>query len=223
MYEVRDRIIQRMKELNLRQVDLINLTGLSKGTISKWISGTNIPSNTALPLLATALETTSDWIMKGKSIDSERNNKKDEKSNVIFSHKKLKRIPIIDFVQAGAWREVVYDGINPIDYTYTDYEGMNPADIFSVLVDGLSMTPRFMPNDELIIDPNLAPQPGNFVIAQNGEYEVTFKKYRVTGYDEEGRELFELVPLNTDFAPLDSKKHHIRIIGVVVKHIQNLH
>lgn len=83
MYEVRDRIIQRMKELNLRQVDLINLTGLSKGTISKWISGTNTPSSTALPLLATALQTTPDWIIKGKDIDFEPNNKNDIEYNHI--------------------------------------------------------------------------------------------------------------------------------------------
>lgn len=145
-----------------------------------------------------------------------------EESNVSFTGKPLRKIPVLDFVQAGLWRGVVYDGIHPIGHTYTDYEGIVPKDVFGVTVDGLSMSPRFMPNDELVIDPNLAPQPGNFVIAQNGDYEVTFKKYRVTGYDEEGREQFQLVPLNPDFGTLDSIQHKISIIGVVVKHIQNL-
>lgn len=70
MDEVRDRIVKRMGELKLRQVDLINLTGLSKGTISKWISGVNVPSSTALQLLANALQTTSDWIMSGDAAKS---------------------------------------------------------------------------------------------------------------------------------------------------------
>lgn len=144
-----------------------------------------------------------------------------EKSNISPSVKKLRRIPVLDFVQAGLWRDVIYDGINPMGYTYSDYEGLKPDEIFSVTVDGLSMSPRFMPKDQLLIDPNLAPQPGDFVIAQNGNYEVTFKKYRVTGYDESSREQFELVPLNPDFAAMDSRIHNISIIGVVVSHIQN--
>lgn len=66
MNDVRDRIAQRMKALNLKQVDLVEATGSSKGTVSKWISGTNIPSNTVLPALAKALQTTSEWLINGK-------------------------------------------------------------------------------------------------------------------------------------------------------------
>ncbi len=135
--------------------------------------------------------------------------------------KELRKIPVLDFVQAGSWREVVYDGLNPMGWTYSDYEGINPEEIFGVAVSGLSMSPRFMPGDQLVVDPNLGAQPGDFVIACNNDYEVTFKKYRVTGYDEEGREQFQLVPLNPDFASLDSQINNIRIIGVVVSHIQN--
>jgi len=56
------------------------------------------------------------------------------------------------------------------------------------------------------------------VIAQNGSYEATFKKYRVIGYDEYGREEFELVPLNPDYPTLSSRDHKISIIGVMVRH-----
>lgn len=144
-----------------------------------------------------------------------------ESNNAYVCDTPLRKIPVLDFVQAGLWREVVYDGLNPMGWTYSDYQGRNPDEIFSVTIAGMSMSPRFMPNDKLVIDPNLAPQPGDFVVACNNDHEVTFKKYRVTGYDEEGREHFQLLPLNPDFAPLDSKINHIRIIGVVVSHIQN--
>lgn len=63
--EVRDRIIQKMKELNLKQTDLIKALGLSKGTVSKWVSGTNIPSASVLPDLAKTLHTTPDWLING--------------------------------------------------------------------------------------------------------------------------------------------------------------
>lgn len=65
MNEVRDRIVQRMKALNLKQVDLVELTGSSKGTVSKWISGMNTPSNTILPTLAKTLQTSSEWLIHG--------------------------------------------------------------------------------------------------------------------------------------------------------------
>lgn len=123
-------------------------------------------------------------------------------------------------MQAGQWREVVYDGVNPRGHSFTVYEGKDPKAVFSVQVEGMSMADKFMPGDELVVDAALEPQPGDFVIAQNGDYEVTFKKYRVIGFDEEGREIFELIPLNPDFPAYNSKQHPISIIGVVVRHAQ---
>ena len=68
MNEIRDRIIQRMNELKLRQADLIQALGVSKGTVSKWVSGVNTPSSLVLPDLAKVLQTTPDWLMKGDSV-----------------------------------------------------------------------------------------------------------------------------------------------------------
>ena len=127
-------------------------------------------------------------------------------------------IPVLDFVQAGLFGTVEYDGINPKDRTYTTYQSSKPSDVFGLTVEGMSMAPEFLPGDSLVIDASLAPQPGSFVIAQNGSYEATFKKYRVIGYDEYGREEFELVPLNPDYPTLSSRDHKISIIGVMVRH-----
>lgn len=83
------------------------------------------------------------------------------------------------------------------------------------------MSPEFIPGDKLVVDSAKEPYPGCYVIAQNGSHEATFKKYRAIGYDEHGRETFELVPLNTDFPIMNSKQHEIRIIGVVVEHLRS--
>lgn len=69
MSDIRDRIIKRMRDLNLRQVDLINLLGVSKGTVSKWISGVNVPSSEILPDLAGVLNTSPSWLIKGDGVD----------------------------------------------------------------------------------------------------------------------------------------------------------
>ncbi|MER0117339.1 XRE family transcriptional regulator [Acinetobacter baumannii] len=66
MSEINERIIERMRELKLRQVDLIEATGAKKGTVSKWISGINTPSVEYMPALAQVLKTTESWLLTGK-------------------------------------------------------------------------------------------------------------------------------------------------------------
>lgn len=142
-------------------------------------------------------------------------------SNVRPSRRKLRKIPVLDFVQAGIWREVVYDGVYPKDETYTTYEGKDPNAVFSLEVDGLSMAPEFMPGDEIVVDAALEPKPGSLVVAQEVQHGVamtTFKKYRVVGINEHGVDIIELVPLNPDFPTYNSSQIEISIIGVVVQH-----
>lgn len=141
-------------------------------------------------------------------------------TNVKPSRRKLRKIPVLDFVQAGLWREVVYDGMHPKDETYTTYEGKDPNAVFSLEVDGLSMAPEFMPGDEIVIDAALEPKPGSLVVAQEIQHGVamtTFKKYRIIGVNEHGVDIIELVPLNPDFPTYNSSQIEISIIGVVVQ------
>ncbi|MEB5477288.1 LexA family protein [Acinetobacter pollinis] len=216
---IHDRIKEKLKEHGLKQADLARATGKSSVAVTKWMRGENTPKADALKAIASLLKVSDEWLLNGKET---KKDKKVENNNINFSDKTVRKIPILDMVQAGNWREVVYDGINGIGDVYTTYQGTIPGDIFSVKVAGESMIPRFQPLDELVIDPNISVSSGDFVIATNNDYEVTFKKYRVTGYDEYGREEFELIALNPDFAPLSSKVHKIRIIGVVVEHINRL-
>ena len=166
------------------------------------------------------LKVNSAWLGTGvgKPTDDET---KSNFSNVSISDLPFRKIPVLDFVQAGLFNSVDYDGINPKGETYTTYQGARPEEVFSLTVEGMSMAPEFLPGDSIVIDASLSPQPGSYVIAQNGSYEATFKKYRVIGYDEYGREEFELVPLNPDYPTLSSREHKISIIGVMVRHMRD--
>ena len=64
---IRNRIIQRMTDLKLRQVDLIEATGATKGAVSKWVSGTNIPKSQYMSALALVLKTSENWLLTGNS------------------------------------------------------------------------------------------------------------------------------------------------------------
>lgn len=129
-----------------------------------------------------------------------------------------RRIPLISSVQAGAMTEVVdpYTVGDAADWLITDID-VSP-NTFALEIKGESMLPDFTPGDRVIIDPSIAPNPGDFVVAKNGENEATFKKYRPRGVNERGEQVFELVPLNEDYPPLRSDLTPIRIIGTMVEH-----
>lgn len=61
---------------------------------------------------------------------------------------------------------------------------------FALRVSGDSMEPEFHEGMILIIEPELDPQPGDFVVAKNGNDETTFKQLTKDGAD------WYLKPLN---------------------------
>jgi phage repressor protein C with HTH and peptisase S24 domain len=54
-----------MHTLKLKQVDIYQRLGVSRGTASAWANGTNIPSGDNLDRLAKVLNCTSKWLMFG--------------------------------------------------------------------------------------------------------------------------------------------------------------
>ena len=230
MSDISDRIASRMRELNIKQVDLINKYGLSKGTVSKWVSGTNTPNGENLTKLAEILKTTESWIISGDdskkfSMQEFIKNTENNYSNVRPTDKILRKIPLLDFVQAGQWREVVYDGLNAKGESYTTHMGSDPKAVFSLEIDGESMAPEFHTGDVVVVDASLAPNPGSLVIAQEvkqGIASTTFKRYKVIGVNDYGVDIIELVPLNKDFPTYNSTQIEISIIGVVVEHLKKV-
>lgn len=142
--------------------------------------------------------------------------------NVKPAERGLRPIPVISSVQAGALRdmETPYSTGAGYAYEYTDQE--LSAWAFALDVEGLSMAPEFKPGDRIIVDPEIAPNPGDFVVARNGSEQATFKKYRPRGIDAAGNMVFELVPLNDDYPTLRSDTEHLSVIGVVTEHRKKL-
>lgn len=215
-----ERIQQKLEEKNLKQADIARATGKSTAAVTKWLKGDNIPKAENLKAIAKLLNVSDEWLLTGKENNKPVSNIEHE-SNVSFINTPLREIPLLDYVQAGLFHDVGYDGINPIGSSWTTYMGVKPECIFSLKVEGLSMSPTFMPGDELVVDGSLEAKPGSLVIAQEVQHGIartTFKKYRVIGVNEFGVDIIELVPLNPDFPTLNSLQIDISIIGVVVRH-----
>lgn len=129
-----------------------------------------------------------------------------------------RRIPVISYVQAGQMTEACdpYPVGEAEEWLLSD-SNLSPS-TFALRIKGESMLPDFREGDTVIIDPAVEPMPGDFVVAKNGENEATFKKYRPRSVLADGRQVFELVPLNADYATLRSDVINIRIIGTMIEH-----
>ena len=139
-----------------------------------------------------------------------------EASNVVpVSTTEAKFVPLLNYVQAGLWTSnghCNYDEMLPV--LFDDVDSM-----FALRLRGESMEPEFYEGDIVIIDSSIRPCPGDYVVARNAEtFEATFKRYAVKGLDDNGNDVFELVPLNTLFPHLRSDQQPIEIVGVMVEH-----
>ncbi|EPJ3809302.1 MULTISPECIES: LexA family protein [Serratia] len=202
------RLMALRKERKLTQKQLGKLVGVSDVTVGYWEKDQNSPGGLSLTKLASFFGVSENYLLTGK----------EELSNVSTGSLGAMQVPIISWVQAGQWTAEC-DASN-LDGT-TDYiltTDLHSIGTFALNVKGKSMEPEFKEGDTIVVDPDLYPVPGEYVIAANGRGEATFKKYRSRGVSESGEDVFELIPLNDDYAPLNSALEPISIIGVVVEH-----
>ncbi|ENV57798.1 LexA family transcriptional regulator [Acinetobacter soli] len=220
MNTLAERLREARLKANKNQEEVAQAAGIKQPTYQALESG-KTKKSAFLPEIAKFLDVDLDWLKDGKQSDVQKSKIYKLESNVSFVDTPLRAIPLLDYVQAGLFHEVGYDGLNPLGTSWTTYEGARPECVFSLKVEGLSMAPEFVPGDEIVVDGSLEAKPGSLVIAQeiqHGLARTTFKKYRVIGINEFGVDVIELVPLNPDFPTLNSTQIEISIIGVVVAH-----
>lgn len=198
-----DVALKIAKEHGLNQTAFAAKLGATSADVSNW-KKRGMPADRHLDV-AVALGISVDALFAGIP-------------NVMPAQIGVRKVPVISAIQAGMWAEIA-DNFAPgdaDDWLMTDLE--LSASAFALTIRGDSMLPEFNPGDRVIIDPDVAPHPGDFVAAKNGEQEATFKKYRPRGMDAQGNMVFELVPLNEDYPTLRSDVQPIRIVGTMVEH-----
>lgn len=237
------KLIRSLREgLKLTQEQLAKRVGVSRVSISKWESGENKPKGDNSIALASALRVSVDWLLSGSertngeiSPDSgmryaRRAKDKLHSVNDVFSTypepfanvEKVtlatRVIPVLSYVQAGLLTELQEISLPDGELEYVQADDDLGECAFAMRINGDSMQPEFGEGDLVIIDPDIDPIPGDYVAAKNGSDEATFKKYRPRGFNPDGVEYFELVPLNEDYAPIRSDMSEVDIIGVMVEH-----
>jgi SOS-response transcriptional repressor LexA len=204
-----DRINLRMRALKLKSKNLMDATGASKGTVSQWVNGGTEPSAKYISLLADVLKVSEKWLLEGGLIE-------ETGGNGYPGPDLRRRVPLISYVQAGSWKEIVEQQLDDwTDWIETTAK-VSPYS-FSLRVIGDSM---FNPSGHgvsipegalVIVDPEIEALSGRIVVAKiNGSNEATIKKLAIDGPHT------YLMPLNPNYRPIELNDD-CEIIGVCVR------
>lgn len=213
--ELKSRMAKALVLAKKSPTQIASETGLTDSAISQLLSGKtkNLRANTAIKLEA-ATGVRASWLVTGEGPKMSGS----AAGNVSQSEVGTIRIPLINYVQAGVWT-TVYDNFQPGDADEFLLTSMDLSEhAFALEIKGDSMLPEFKPGDRVIIDPLVQPNPGDYVVAKNGDEDATFKKYRPRCMNERGDAVFELVPLNEDYPSMRSDITPIQIIGTMIEH-----
>lgn len=204
----------------MTQEELGRRVGVTKNAVTQWEKeGGTVPKTLRLAKIEQALS-----IERGTLTSKQEADTPNRDVEVSLASAGVYRVPVISYVAASGWQEVVdpYELGGGSDVLQTDEPVSSSA--FALIVEGDSMMPEFRPGDRIVIDPSATPQPGEFVVAKlNNRDEATFKKYRPRGFDDNGVEIVELMPLNPDWPTLYIDADHPGyIIGPVVEHRRSM-
>ncbi len=203
-------------ERKLTQQQVADALGISRVAVSKWESGdTKDLKRDNLVGLTKLFNVSLEELLDAEPV---KTNDDIQIIQGITLHRDRRGYPIISPVQAGMWREIVDTFPRGGADEYIMANNSYGKHTFALRITGNSMEPEFKEGDVVVIDPDVAPNAGDYVVARNHEEAATFKKYRPRGINEAGQEVFELVPLNEDYAPMRSDLQPITIIGTMVEH-----
>lgn len=132
----------------------------------------------------------------------------------------VRKVPIISWVRAGSFSEVadIHRPGEADDWVVVMGKALS-KNAFALRVVGNSMSrerePSFEEGDIIICDPNIASNPGDFVIAKDVDLQAaTFKQL-----SKDGSRWF-LEPLNPKFPLIPIDKPELRIIAKVVQKVR---
>lgn len=182
--EFSDRLRSRMAALAISPSDLAKAVGVSKGTVSHWTSGTNGANGKRLIKLAEVLGCDPVWLSTGRGTAP---GSESLESNVEPGPDIKGLVPLISWVQAGSWCEVVdLYAVGDAEDWLACPTSYGPR-TYALRVRGESM---FNPNerrsfrqgDIIYVDPDKQPENGSMVIVKlDDSQEATFKQLVIEG------------------------------------------
>lgn len=198
--------LMHQKELEINHI--VAGTGITYEMVRRYKEGLAKPREEKMTKLADFLNVSVEFLMFGK--------RDAVKGLITKAFRKVREVPVLSWVQAGVFNET---GDLSYDKTSLLYDDNYPQDVYWLEVKGDSMEPKFCEGDLVLIDPHRQAKGGDFVIARDyhSADAMTLKKLR-TGFDDKtGKDYLQLVPLNPDYAIVDSRYKEFVVQGVVLE------
>lgn len=194
------RLENALSTRNIKQTDLVEMTGISKSAISQYLSGAFEPKQHNIYKIAKALDVNPVWLM-GKDVAME---------NIpsIKSSSKPVRINVYGSIPAGIPIEAIQDIEDWEDIPFEWTKG--GKEYIALKVKGDSMYPKYLDGDTVILLLQQDCESGQDCACYVNGYDATLKT--VT----KGENQITLNPINPNYAP-QTYKHpgEVKILGVV--------
>lgn len=202
------RFRKAMQENGIKQIELSRKTGISRSTISQYLSGYAAPKTAKTQLLADALGVSPAWLM-GFDVPPVESRLPDG----AIPYEPIRRIPVLGRISAG----------KPL-YAEEQLDGTIVADVppngeyFALRVTGDSMDAARIFDGDLVIVKVVpeVPDKAIAIVRVNGD-DATVKRFHQEG------NIVQLIPQSTNPAHqvqiYDISKVRIEVIGQVIKSI----
>jgi len=197
-----------------KNADLARFVGCSRATVTDWRNGNTkkIDGENAYKVAA-YFSVNPEWVLAGKGPKQKKSelvitqNSTQDEVNIAPGPIVHGKVPLISWVQAGHAVEVVDllhlgEGFDLIDTTC-----QIRRHTYALRVQGDSMSPDFPEGCIIVVEPEMEPIPGDYVIAKNGDEEATFKQFIKDGAD------YYLKPMNERYPIKPLGAYHV--VGVV--------
>lgn len=226
-----ERLKEGMELRKMKQADLVQLTGISKGALSSYLSGRYAPKQDNVFKLAAALNVSEAWLM-GADVPMKRTpslfvsdddilQRKKGTAADLFPEEALKelnkisavRIPVLGKVPAGIPIEEIEDVIGYEEITNKLAER---GEYFALKVTGDSMEPKIHDEDVVIVRCQPDAENGDVVIATVNGCDGTCKRLKKTDTG------LMLLPFNSSYDPYvftwkEVEEMPVVIIGKVIE------
>lgn len=195
MKTIAERIIEGMEIRDMKQVDIIESTGINKGSLSSYISGKYEPKQTNIYKIAKALNVSEAWLM-GHDVPMDRVHQPKENTSA--------PIPLIGTIAAGT---PILAQENIEDYFYLDSKVK--AD-FALRVKGDSMINAGIYEGDIVFIRKQETIENGEIGAILIDNEATLKRF----YKQENTIVLQAE--NDSFKPMIFTDGNIRILGKLV-------
>lgn len=205
--KIAERIKEAMRLRGLRQIDLAERSGISKGSISQYISGKFDPKQVNLYQMAKVLRVRPDWLM-GLDVPME-----EAPVIEVVPMRDSLRIPVLGKVAAG---EPIYADQNIEGELMVDPSLSCGSPLFALKVKGDSMSPQILDKDIIIVREQCEVEDGDIVVATVNGGEGCVKRLRKYAH------AISLVSVNPAYEPMyfgedDVENLPVRIMGKVLE------